>query len=60
MSPGPGGYSPMNQDNAAWNVIARDNLEKKGAIGSSKSKGEGDKKALGDKKKQDKPFPGPG
>jgi len=43
-----------------WNKIAQDVADKKGAPGTSKAKGADDKKDKGDKKKLDKPFPGPG
>jgi len=57
LAPGPGNYNP--NDNAVWNKIARDNADKKGAPATSKAKTE-DKKDKGEKKKGEKPFPGPG
>lgn len=42
-----------------WNKIARDNTDKKNVGGAAKPKGADDKKT-NDKKKLDKPFPGPG
>jgi len=41
-------------------VIAQDLADKKGAPGGGKAKGGDEKKDKGDKKKVDKPFPGPG
>lgn len=57
LAPGPGNYNP--NDNAVWNKIARENADKKGAP-QTKAKTEDKKDKANDKKKGDKPFPGPG
>jgi hypothetical protein len=57
LAPGPGNYNPI--DNSVWNKIARENADKKGAP-ATKAKAEDKKDKANDKKKADKPFPGPG
>jgi len=58
MAPGPGNYNPI--DNSVWNKMARDANEKKSQIGGTSKGKEGDKKGQNERKKLDKPFPGPG